>query len=72
MSAIGRETGASGAAGSGLATFVRYAYPPNLRGFCGPDDSTALRDYGLTGVVDGGLVDLAKSFTGKLVLIPPQ
>jgi hypothetical protein len=50
--------------GSGLATFVRYAYPPNLRGFCGPDDSSALRDYGLAGVVDDGLVALAKSFTG--------
>ena len=63
--AIGtRNSGPSGTAGAGLATFVRYAYPPNLRGFCGPDDSTALRDYGLTGVVDDGLTDLAKSFTG--------
>ena len=62
---IDSRQGTPGAAfGSGLATFVRYAYPPNLRGFCGPDDSTALRDYGLSGVVDAGLVELAKAFTG--------
>ncbi len=62
---IGPRSGAPDAAlGSGLATFVRYAYPPNLRGFCGPDDSTALREYGLSGLVDDGLVQLAKSFTG--------
>jgi hypothetical protein len=44
--------------------FVRFAYPPNLRGFCGPDDVTALYDYGVSGVVDGGLADLARAFTG--------
>jgi hypothetical protein len=49
---------------AGLQAFVRYAYPPNLRGFCGPGDSTALWDYGRSGVVDDGLVELARAFTG--------
>jgi len=52
------------APGSGLQMFVRYAFPPNLRGFCGPADFTALQEYGLAGVVDPGLTQLARSFTG--------
>jgi hypothetical protein len=50
--------------GSGLQMFVRYAYPPNLRGFCGPADVSALREYGTSGVVDAGLSELARAFTG--------
>ena len=50
--------------GSGLQMFVRFAYPPPLRGFCGPDDATELRDYGTSGVVDPGLTNLAMAFTG--------
>jgi hypothetical protein len=49
---------------SGPLMFVRYAYPPNSLGYCGPTDSTALREYASAGVVDGGLVQLAKAFSG--------
>ena len=49
---------------AGPLLFVRYAYPPNSLGYCGPADSAALREYGLAGVVDGGLVQLAQAFAG--------
>ncbi|MDQ4039325.1 MAG: DUF6390 family protein [Actinomycetota bacterium] len=29
-------------AASGVAMFVRYAYPPNQRGYCGPADTGSL------------------------------
>jgi hypothetical protein len=48
----------------GPLLFVRYAYPPNSLGYCGPADSAALRDYGTAGVVDPGLVQLAQAFAG--------
>jgi len=48
----------------GATMFARYAYPPNERGYCGPPDSTALLQYGSAGVVDRGLVELAKGFAG--------
>jgi hypothetical protein len=48
----------------GALLFVRYAYPPNALGYCGPPDSDAFRDYGRTGVVDGELTRLARSFDG--------
>jgi Family of unknown function (DUF6390) len=48
----------------GPLLFVRYAYPPNRLGYCGPADSLAFREYGVAGVVDGGLVQLAQAFTG--------
>ena len=48
----------------GALLFVRYAYPPNSLGFCGPADSTALREYAAAGVVDRGLVELARTFAG--------
>jgi len=51
---------------SGLRLFARYAYPPNLRGFCGPDDHQALLEYGTSGVVDPGLAELAKAFIGPM------
>lgn len=49
---------------SGLQLFARYAYPPNERGYCGPADHLALLEYRTDGVVDAGLVTLAKSFHG--------
>lgn len=49
---------------SGLQLFARYAYPPNERGYCGPDDHQALLEYRTAGVVDAGLEHLAKAFTG--------
>jgi hypothetical protein len=48
----------------GPLLFVRYAYPPNALGYCGPADSAALREYGAAGVVDPGLVQLAQAFSG--------
>jgi hypothetical protein len=44
--------------------FARYAYPPNERGFCGSADHRELLDYGAAGVVDPGLRQIARSFTG--------
>jgi hypothetical protein len=49
---------------AGPLLFVRYAYPPNALGYCGPADSAALREYGAAGVVDPGLVQLAQAFSG--------
>ncbi len=49
---------------NGAQLFVRYAYPPNSRGSCGPEDSDALLHYGQSGVTDGGLKELAKGFAG--------
>jgi len=49
---------------SGLQLFARYAYPPNERGYCGPDDHRALLEYRTAGVVDAGLAGLAKAFSG--------
>ena len=49
---------------SGLQLFARYAYPPNQRGYCGPDDHLALLHYRDSGVTDPGLADLARSFHG--------
>lgn len=48
----------------GAIRFVRYAYPPNALGYCGPDDHQALFEYGAQGVVDGGLRSLAADFEG--------
>jgi uncharacterized protein DUF6390 len=56
--------GVSGpAASDGPLLFVRYAYPPNALGYCGPDDS-AFREYAVAGVADQGLVQLAQAFSG--------
>ncbi len=41
--------------------FVRYAYPPNALGYCGPD---GFADYAAAGVVDQGLVKQAQAFSG--------
>jgi hypothetical protein len=49
---------------SGLQLFARYAYPPNERGYCGPDDSRSLLEYRTAGVIDAGLADLARAFSG--------
>jgi hypothetical protein len=49
---------------AGAQLFIRYAYPPNALGYCGPADSAALFQYGATGTVDHGLVQLARAFEG--------
>ncbi len=48
----------------GPLLFARYAFPPNDRGLCGPDDSVALREYATSGVTGPGLVSLARGFAG--------
>lgn len=49
---------------AGLQMFARYAYPPNERGYCGPDDHLAMLEYRTAGVSDAGLKDLAQAFHG--------
>jgi hypothetical protein len=49
---------------AGAITFVRYAFPPNLHGACGPPQFETFFEYGAHGVVDGGLRDLARQFAG--------
>jgi uncharacterized protein DUF6390 len=49
---------------AGAQLFIRYAYPPNSLGYCGPADSAAFFQYGASGTVDRGLVQLARSFEG--------
>ncbi|MDQ4131396.1 MAG: DUF6390 family protein, partial [Actinomycetota bacterium] len=48
----------------GLVLFARYAYPPNVLGYCGPPDHQALLEYGSARVSDPGLAELARSFQG--------
>lgn len=49
---------------SGTEMFVRYAYPPNERGYCGPSDSASLLTYGQGGAADAGFRTVAQAFTG--------
>jgi hypothetical protein len=49
---------------NGPQLFLRYAFQPNLLGYCGGEDSRALLDYGLDGRVDGGLLELERQFEG--------
>ncbi len=51
-------------AGTGAGLFVRYAYPPNRLGYCGPEDVDALVAYGMSGVSDPGLRRLVTAFEG--------
>lgn len=48
----------------GAALFVRYAYPPNKLGYCGPADADALAAYVTAGVSDPGLRSLVAAFDG--------
>jgi hypothetical protein len=48
----------------GPLLFARYAFPPNERGLCGPDDHAALREYATAGVTGPGLATLARGFAG--------
>lgn len=56
----------TGASDTGLQLFARYAYPPNQRGYCGPDDARALIEYAAAGITDPGLAALAQAFHGPL------
>lgn len=44
--------------------FVRYAYPPNERGSCGPAEFSTTFEYGVAGTSDAGLRVLASQFSG--------
>jgi hypothetical protein len=44
--------------------FARYAYPPNERGYCGPEDHLELFGYAASGTADAGLESLARRFSG--------
>ncbi len=48
----------------GPIMFVRYAFPPNHHGYCGPPDSQSFFEYGAHSLVDGGLRSLAMQFAG--------
>ena len=48
----------------GPIMFVRYAFPPNFHGSCGPTDSQSLFEYGAHAIVDDGLRALARQFAG--------
>lgn len=50
----------------GLQLFARYAYPPNQRGYCGPDEARVLIEYAAAGITDPGLAELARAFHGPL------
>lgn len=49
---------------NGPQTFIRYAYPPNHLGYCGPGDAGALIEYGQAGLTDPGLHQLINAFDG--------
>lgn len=51
---------------TGLQLFARYAYPPNQRGYCGPDEARTLIEYATAGITDPGLAELARAFHGPL------
>jgi hypothetical protein len=48
----------------GPVLFVRYAFPPNLHGYCGPGDHESFFSYGVAGADDRGLRALAQQFAG--------
>lgn len=50
--------------GAGVLRFARYAFPPNLLGFCGPDRSGTLLEHIVAGNDDGELRQLAMGFAG--------
>jgi hypothetical protein len=64
MTATAPLPATAGSAVPGPISFVRYAFPPNFHGSCGPPNSRTLFEYGATAVVDAGLRDLARQFAG--------
>jgi len=51
---------------SGLLLFARYAFAPNLLGYCGPGDQAAFQGYLQEAREDEGLGRLAAQFEGAL------
>lgn len=58
------EDADAGACSAGPLLFARYAFPPNERRLCGPDDHAALREHAASGVAGPGLAALARGFDG--------
>jgi len=64
---VGQHTGqvlSAELATPGPVLFARYAFPPNSHGYCGPADNGTFFEYGVHGVVDGGLQSMAREFAG--------
>lgn len=53
---------------SGPELFARYAYPPNERGYCGPDDPAGLLEAG-TPEADADVARRAREFEGAWVYL---
>jgi hypothetical protein len=51
---------------AGPLQFVRYAFMPNKRGYCGGGDNSQLFAYGIEQVADAGLPPLLRRFAGAL------
>lgn len=51
---------------TGPLRFIRYAFMPNKLRYCGGDENSTLFEYGIEGVVDGGLNPMLVKFTGAL------
>jgi hypothetical protein len=49
---------------SGALRFSRYAYPPNLLGYCGPNDHAALLERTSAGASGPGLDAMIRAFAG--------
>lgn len=50
--------------GSGASAFARFAYPPNILGYCGPPDPAALADALAGGADPGAVRAMAERFDG--------
>jgi hypothetical protein len=49
---------------AGAVLFARYAYAPNELGYCGPAETRALFELGVTGRTDADVVAIARRFSG--------
>jgi hypothetical protein len=50
----------------GMVRFIRYGFMPNRLRYCGGDENRLLFDHAVAQVVDGGLEQHLKKFTGAL------
>ena len=48
----------------GAVLFARYSYAPNELGYCGPAETQALFDLGVSGQSDADVVSIARRFSG--------
>jgi hypothetical protein len=54
---------------AGAVLFARYAVPPNVLGYCGPDDRDGVLAEAAAGVVGPGLTARARAFDGAWVYL---